>query len=547
MEVTSYLLGKKAGGGSTPILQQKSVTITENGTESITADTGYDGLSVVNINTDVPTSSASTSKDVVFYDYDGTELYTYSAEDFLALTNMPENPTHEGLISKGWNWDFETAQDYVESYGKLNIGQMYDTPNDVTRIYLTITETSLDPYLTVSLDSDVDATIDWGDNSSDTITGLGTNNKIATQHIYNQPGGYVITISCDDYVHFPVNNRLISNNVVNKTTYPYLNSVTRVEFGKFIFNNAILQDCASLESVILSTKAKLAANDAESVSSPSDMFRYCCSLKSLTIPNTIVKFGNTSLYECFNLETVIFPDTFQTNNNNSLANCFYNCYSLKSVTLPVGVVMLGDGVFRNCHSIEYIIVPAINTISQYTFNSLYSLKEIVLSDSVSSIGGYAFSNAKSLKKIRIPNAPELYRAFSFCSSLNEVTFTGGITNLNQAAFDSCTSLKNIVLPDNTTTLSSAFTNCDKLETIVFPKNLTTINSTVVSSNTFCLRLFDFSNCVSIPTITSQALGSPQYPNYKIVVPDALYEDWIVATNWSNYASNIIKKSDYDNL
>ena len=53
MDVTSYLLGKQAGGGSTPALQNKSVTITENGTTNVTADTGYDGLSQVEVTTNV--------------------------------------------------------------------------------------------------------------------------------------------------------------------------------------------------------------------------------------------------------------------------------------------------------------------------------------------------------------------------------------------------------------------------------------------------------------------------------------------------------------
>lgn len=53
LDLVSYLLGKKKGGGATPKLQTKSVTITENGTSKVNADGGYDGLQEVNITANV--------------------------------------------------------------------------------------------------------------------------------------------------------------------------------------------------------------------------------------------------------------------------------------------------------------------------------------------------------------------------------------------------------------------------------------------------------------------------------------------------------------
>lgn len=54
MDITSYILGKKAGGGGpAPVLQDKEVEITENGETTITADSGYDGLRSVDVDTNV--------------------------------------------------------------------------------------------------------------------------------------------------------------------------------------------------------------------------------------------------------------------------------------------------------------------------------------------------------------------------------------------------------------------------------------------------------------------------------------------------------------
>ena len=43
-------------------------------------------------------------KDVNFYDYDGTRLYSYTLAEVQALTELPELPSHDGLICQGWNW-----------------------------------------------------------------------------------------------------------------------------------------------------------------------------------------------------------------------------------------------------------------------------------------------------------------------------------------------------------------------------------------------------------------------------------------------------------
>lgn len=59
LDTTSYILGKKAGGGPapTPTYQDKEITITQNGEQTITADSGYDALRKVEITTNVPQPS----------------------------------------------------------------------------------------------------------------------------------------------------------------------------------------------------------------------------------------------------------------------------------------------------------------------------------------------------------------------------------------------------------------------------------------------------------------------------------------------------------
>ena len=59
-----------------------------------------------------------------------------------------------------------------------------------------------------------------------------------------------------------------------------------------------------------------------------------------------------------------------------------------------------------------------------------------------------------------------------------------------------------------------------------------------------LVTYDFSEVTSIPTLQSTSnLVSNSYID-TIIVPDALYDVWIIATNWSTFASKIKKASEY---
>lgn len=86
---------------------------------------------------------------------------------------------------------------------------------------------------------------------------------------------------------------------------------------------------------------------------------------------------------------------------------------------------------------------------------------------------------------------------------------------------------------------------------VYLNKLSYVTGTTISYNwlsTFkncsSLELIDFSEATAIPAFSDNQTFTGASSTFKIVVPDALYDQWIVATNWSVYASHIVKASEY---
>ena len=163
------------------------------------------------------------------------------------------------------------------------------------------------------------------------------------------------------------------------------------------------------------------------------------------------------------------------------------------------------------------------------------------------IGPYAF-NASSLVEITIPLSPGLRIgrwAFNMNQKLTTVNFVGNTYagSFGEGAFWSCTSLVEITIPvlaDSPINIGDrCFRDCFRLAKIIFSKNADLGNEVFQNCNS--LLLIDFRNATKVAK-----LGTNVFPisNYKIVVPDSLYAEWILAENWSTYADHIVKASEY---
>ena len=338
------------------------LTVTSNGT--YTAPSGVDGYSPVTVNVSGGGGgSADPNADVIFIDYDGTVLHSYSASEFANLTEMPENPSHTGLVAQGWNWSLTDAKAQLTAYPEagLVIGQMYITDDGKTRIYVHMEKGRLHPYLGICPNGTV--VVDWGDGSStDTLTGTSLTTVKAQGHEYASEGDYLITleVTSGSFQFYGTSNTAYIFRKANDTTANihrvYANCIRRVELG----SNVSVENYA---------------------------FNYCYSLSSITIPNLVTSIGSYAFNYCYSLSSITIPNGV----TSIKTNVFYNCFSLASVTIPDGVTSIKTNAFYGCYSLSSITIPdGVTIIEGNAFNYCYSLSSVTIPDGVTSIGSSAF-------------------------------------------------------------------------------------------------------------------------------------------------------------
>ena len=258
-------------------------------------------------------------------------------------------------------------------------------------------------------------------------------------------------------------------------------------FGSTVNNGRVY--CNMLQAVEIGKNVTSISNSA---------FRYCSSLASVVIPDGITSIGNNAFNYCHSLANVVIPDSVTSIG----VGIFQMCCSLANIVIPQGITSIGNNAFYNCHSLANVVIPdSVTNIGDSAFHQCYSLSSVVIPDSVTRIGD---------------------SAFNFCYSLASVVIPDGVTNISANAFNSCYSLSSVVIPDSVTNIDSyAF------------------------RYGYGMAFYDFRAATSVPTLSNTNAFQSIPSDCKIVVPDALYDEWIEATNWSSYASYIIKKSDWE--
>ncbi|WP_163319197.1 leucine-rich repeat domain-containing protein [Dysgonomonas sp. 520] len=133
--------------------------------------------------------------------------------------------------------------------------------------------------------------------------------------------------------------------------------------------------------------------------------------------------------------------------NNILGESMFRLLSkLKSVTIPDNIIRIEDGAFYGCKGLTSIVVPdGVTSIYSSAFSGCSSLTSITIPNSITTIGGWAFQDCIGLIDITIPSDVTFigFGTFQGCTGLTSITIPFNITSISSYAFSGCTGLKKI--------------------------------------------------------------------------------------------------------
>ena len=291
-------------------------------------------------------------KDINFYDYDGSLLYSYTYSEAWSLTAMPALPTyHTGLTPTGWNYTFPEVKSFAHNSRSINVGAVYATSDGSTRLYLFVAKGTKIPSLQIHLKlaANTASTIVWGDGTTSTVTNSGSE---------------------EAFVY------------AKKTNYAEVNADTiicvKISSGSFVlgYNGSYSLFGTGYEPVLI--KAELGANCTGIMP-----YAFQAANPNFNLREIMISSGVTSI-----------PDY-----------AFNICRSLKAVVLPHSITGIGSYAFAGCYELSMISIPkSVTDIGTYCFSGCQSLKTISLQQlsHLDNIKSRSFSTCNNLLSIKLP-------------------------------------------------------------------------------------------------------------------------------------------------
>lgn len=535
-------------------------------------------------------------------DWEGTIL----KEEWLpsgATFTMPADPTYEGLVFDGWSGPVDVQDNAVVVEDMdLIFGAMYHTASGLTEIDIELTEAT---GLTVVMGS---GETDWGDGVSNrngthtyaeygkyTIKYSGTwagSNPTSTGNLFGRGNNYYVK-----------SIRLSENVGKNLTLYMFGNckemETFLLPYGTTSGRLGLLSNCTKLKCLIFPTTVTSIQSGFKNLgcrhivipntvtSSLGDSFensnveyisininagigyllQNSYMLKRAFIKSNSIS-GSNTFQNSYKLEKVLVE--IKTGTSLESGFCQY-CRNLKEAEIKSNTLNAVYDLFNTCVNLEKAILPDSITTSRDLFASCYALKEVHLPDNLTTVNGNLFNQCQSLERVQLPqnlqkitgtfldtcynfdfdklelpdSLTDIYNIGRICYS-NAIKFPKNLVNIGNVSIYQYSRAYGIIeFPDSIITMGGV-DSWSNAEGVIMPASLTTISSYYFGRDCPNIKFYDFSKVNVVPTLAYSAGYTflNINPLCKIVVPDELYNEWIVATNWTAFQQYIVKASEY---
>jgi hypothetical protein len=192
-------------------------------------------------------------------------------------------------------------------------------------------------------------------------------------------------------------------------------------------------------------------------------------IKNCTELSVSYKGYNSNQYPNEYTGNIVIPDSVNYNGVTYAVteigyNAFCNCTSLKSVTIPSSVIIIYGGAFYGCSSLTNVNIPnSVEVIDDIVFYGCINLTNVSIPNSVTYIGKDAFLETGIYAK-----SPDgvFYIDKWICGykgtmpSNTRISIKEGTTSIANKAFANLTNLISVTIPNSVTNIGeSAFEGC----------------------------------------------------------------------------------------
>ena len=265
-------------------------------------------------------------------------------------------------------------------------------------------------------------------------------------------------------------------------------------------------------------------------------------IKSVVIPEGVVKIGKSAFANCENLKTITAPQSLTKVEANAFfrtawqekQNGFITLNSVlvaysgddSKVIIPEGITAIADGVFESHREITSVQIPqTVTSIGSQAFCRCEALREIHIPENVTEIGHLAFDitpwlEARTEDFVIINNILYKYQgqnaivpipdtihmigsyAFGFHKTVESVTIPDSGMQIKASAFSGCKKLKSVAIPAGIEELeNNVFFGCNNLTEIFCSGDLKRIGTSTFYG---CEKLTQFPDMTGVESIGEEA-------------------------------------------